>query len=154
MLQKITTLVFIFTLLFSQVCCYVHAHLDHEGNAVGSSTSHVHLIWDAGSKGHDHGSHGHSHTKKPQPNTDSQQENRGMAFDVLDDGGHAVSGRVAILVRPSSWNDSSVSPGQVLDFCGTLPPKVDLSGFPVRPQVGKLFAVTAALYLHHCRLRL
>jgi hypothetical protein len=159
MLRKITTLLFIFPLLLGQLCCYMHAHRDSVGSTAGLATSHVHLIWDGSSqghvhRGHRHGSHSHSHSGVSKPKSDSQNDVWGKAGSASADSGHAVFGWVAILVPASSWYDSGFSPGQDLEFNCKLQPEFDQGSFTVRPQFGKLFALSAALYLHHCSLRL
>ena len=153
MLRKITTPLFILSLLLSQLCCYMHAHPEHGGGTAGSAASHLHLLWDAGSSDHVHGSHAHPHLKGPKSTSDSKDQHGEKTFDTLAEGDHAVFGLIAILVPPSSWNDSGVYLEQSIKACYKTQPECDLGDFIVRTPIEKSFAFAAALYLHHCCFR-
>ena len=163
MLRKITTLFFILSLLLSQLCCYMHAHPEHGGGTAGSAASHLHLLWDAGSSdhvhgshvhgSHAHGSHAHPHLKGPKSTSDSKDQHGEKTFDALAEGDHAVFGLIAILVPPSSWNDSGVYLEQGIKACYKTQPECDLGDFIARSPIKKGFAFAAALYLHHCCFR-
>ena len=153
MLRKITTPLFILSLLLSQLCCYMHAHPEHGGGTAGSAASHLHLLWDAGSSAHVHGSHVHLHLKVPKSTSDSKDQHWEKTFDASAEGGHAVFGLIAILVPPSLWNDSGVYLEQGIKACYKTQPECDLGDFIARSPIKKGFAFAAALYLHHCCFR-
>ena len=158
MLRKITTPLFILSLLLSQLCCYMHAHPEHGGGTAGSAASHLHLLWDGGSSDHVHGSHVHGshvhlHLKGPKSTSDSKDQHGEKTFDASAEGGHAVFGLIAILVPPSSWNDSGVYLEQGIKACYKTQPECDLGDFIARSPIKKGFAFAAALYLHHCCFR-